>query len=111
MGERKRLPEICVALCKHLGSYDASIEALAEHCECSVPSVRRALTHLRGVGVPIQHIRHGDNGRGLPTEHYWRLDRKLNPGEAGAFASFMFLPEDEAQDLLALAQAESNQPS
>ena len=109
MGERKRLSEVCVAVCHHLGSYDAHVEDIAGHCECSVPTVRRALTYLRGVGVPIQHIRHGDNGRGLPTEHYWRLDRKLNPGEAGAYASFMFLPKAEAQQLLRLTQAESNQ--
>lgn len=95
---------VCVAVCRYLGQYDAHIEVLAKHCKCSVITVRKAIKHLQNVGVPIHHIRDNDTGNGLPTEHYWRLDRKLGRGEAGAYVCFMFLPEDEAQDLLELAQ-------
>ncbi len=96
--------KVCVAVCHYLGKYDAHIEVLADHCECSVMTIRRAIKHLQTVGVPIHHIRDNDTGNGLPTEHYWRLDKKLTRAEVGAHVCFIFLPEEEAQDLLELAQ-------
>lgn len=97
-----RLANICVAMCDYLNTKDAYIEELAEHCECSVPSIRRATHLLRNAGAPLRHVR---NVQGQITEHYWRLDRKLKPGEAEAYATFVFLPEERAQKLLEVVQS------
>lgn len=102
-----KLGHTCVSICKFLGDCDATTEVLVEHCECSANTVRRALRHLRDLGVPICTLRHNGDG---PTEYYWHLDRKLEPGEAGAYVSFMFLPEDEAQALLSLASPAGDTP-
>ena len=97
-----RLSDICADVCDYLCTKDAYTGELADHCACAVVSINRATKLLRKAGAPLRLIRNSVNGI---TEFYWRLDRKLAPGEAEAFAAFVFLPEERAQKLLQVVQS------
>ena len=93
---------VCIKVCAYLNNKEAYMGELVEHCECAVVTVNRATKRLRNAGAPLRHVRHSVDGT---IEHYWRLDRKLTPGEAEAFAVFASLPEESAQRLLKAVQA------
>ena len=97
-----RIATVCMNVCDYLCIKEAYTGELAEHCECSVVTFNRASKLLRNAGAPLRLVRNSVDG---VTEFYWRLDRKLVPGESEAFAAFVFLPEERAQKLLQVVQS------
>lgn len=96
------LSTVCMDVCDYLCTKEAYTGELAEHCDCSVVSINRASKVLREAGAPLRLVRNSVNG---VTEFYWQLDRELQPGEAEAYAAFVFLPKERAQKLLEVIQS------